>query len=390
MPGSALGTTRENTPTDSCRSSNTPSTAVDQRLKAAWLAQLKRAREKESYEAQERSAKRRKVSPDPPAEPRNVSTFSGRTRLPSLKVRERNGSEVKVELGDNNPLSAGRRVSGRKRAAEPEPEPENIDPPKKRRGRPPATNNVVENEPEHNPFMDEDGDDRRDKSFWPVLPVLPPRHSGTNRIGLLNFRPNPTFISRWRSNPMQYSPSTDSTPTLVDDDTDNDAASDEHPSTPENDIDEGRFGSVQTVPDVVDVPPSSEEDEEREVEQLTLAPKNSGPSVLKGLGLIAKPNPVTLAKRTWAPALIIADPEDEVTVPHELAEPRTPPRRRRQDACSTTTKSSPSQSDSTPRGRSPGSLRSVHVLESKVLRPRSIFDDYDASSGEEVRSFYFP
>ena len=386
MPGSGLGATRENTPTDSYRSSNTPSAMIDQRLKAAWLAQLKRARDKESEDVQERTTKKRKVEPEPSARSNNVSNFSGRTRLPSLKVRERDGPQVKVEAGESILLNAGQRSTGRKRPAEAEPEvPADLSP-KKRKGRRSVPEDVAD-EPEHNPFMDEDGDDRRDKTFWPALPILP-LGGGIRRTGLLNFRPNPTLISRWRSSPMQLSASTESTPTLVDDDTDNEATSDDHPSTPENDIDEGHFNNLQTVPsEAVEVPPSSEEDEEKEVEQLTLPPKKTGPSALKGLGLISKPNPSTLAKRTWAPpALIIADPEDEVTVPQELPEPRTPPRRRRQDVC--TTKSSPSQ-QSTPQGRSSGSIRSVHVLESKVLRPRSVFDDYDASSGEEVRRFYF-
>lgn len=392
LPGSGLGATRENTPTDYYKSSLPHAAIIEQRLKAAWrVAQLKRSRDKESEDVQERTSKKRKVEPEPPVQPRNVSNFSGRTRLPSLKVRERDGPQVKVEAGESISLNVGQRRSGRKRAAEAEPEeihvPADLSP-KKRRGRRSATEDVVADEPEHNPFMDEDGDDRRDKTFWPALPILP-LGGGIRRTGLLNYRPNPTLVSRWRSSPMQLSASTESTPTLVDDDTDNEATSDEHPSTPENDIDEGHFNNLQTVPpEPVEVPPSSEEDEAKEVEELTLPLKKTGPSTLKGLGLITKPNPSTLAKRTWAPlALIIADPEDEVTVPQELAEPRTPPRRRRQDVCST--KSSPSQQSITPKGQSSGSLCSVHVLESNVLRPRRIFDDYDASSGEEVSRFSF-
>ena len=382
---------RENTPSESYRSSNTPSVTANQRLKAAWLAQMKRAREKEAEEGHDRASKRRKISSESPAPAttKSISNFSGRTRLPSLKVRERDGPEVKVENGDSASV-------GRKRAAENELEDnDSTNPSKKKKGTDSSVYEVPD-KPYHNPFMDEDGDDRRDKTFWPAESsesILPPLGGGIHRTGFL-LRPNPAFMSRWRSSPvMRYSGSTDSTPTLVDDDTDNDVASDEHPSTPENEMDDGRFDTPDVEAELpvecayVENPPSSEEEEEREVEKLTQTPKKPAPTTLKGAGLIIKPNPVTLAKRTWAPsALIIADPEDEVTAPSDLAEPRTPPRHRRLDASSGNSTSRPIGSNS-PQDRTPGSISSVRVLESRVRKPRSIFDDYyDASSGEEVTS----
>jgi len=137
-------------------------------------------------------------------------------------------------------------------------------------------------------------------------------------------RPNPTHMSRWRSSALREVHSSESTPTLVDDDTDNDGASDEHPATPENDHNDAvhvvspphEDGGIDRAhpPDVQDkddAPPSSEDEEEEGVSEVTQSPKRLVVKSLKGLGLISKPSPLTLSKRIWAPTVLIADADDD-------------------------------------------------------------------------------
>jgi len=160
-----------------------------------------------------------------------------------------------------------------------------------------------------------DVDDRRDKSFWPCLP-LPPNGLGVRHLGLLNVRPNPCRISRWRSS---YGSSSEGTPTLVDDDTD-DNASDIHPSTPPDNgsnVDVVVDASVEILSPnhlgTPEVPPDS--DSEGDVLEKVAPPKKLSVSTS---GLFSKPNPGQLAKRIWASsALVVECAEDE---------PRTPER----------------------------------------------------------------
>jgi hypothetical protein len=183
----------------------------------------------------------------------------------------------------------------------------------------------------------DDGDDRRDKSFWPAT-ELPPLGSGMKRLGALTMRPSPVVVSRWRSSPLRNSYSVESTPMLIDDDTDdNEVTSDEHASTPENetpadvivnveDIDtaSSSAASGESVPASprVDLTalPSDTEDEVVEVHShsassVSKTPKSTMSSGLKGLGLGLKPSPLALSRRIWAPtAAIIIDGDDDVVV----------------------------------------------------------------------------
>ncbi|KAI5123638.1 hypothetical protein M0805_001671 [Coniferiporia weirii] len=397
-PGSRFPSTRENTPAESIHNVNhTTMSTFDHKLKAARLAQLKRSRENEQEAEVEcaRTSKRRKVSTLPSTPQKSGSSPSARARVPSAKHRERGGAQIKVENADDislhGPLGRSASRNGRKRVAEPDAiSSSSVG---RKRGRPSAASDAVSSSFETPPFS-EDGDDRRDKTFWPTLPTLPPPGDGIKRTGLLNVRPNPMHVSRWRASPLCSVHSSDSTPTLVDDDTD-EATSDEHPATPENNDGHG------TTPEVVDigsqsrhpsgsrdVPPASDDDDddgngdeygEENAEGVFRKPKKLTVSTLKGFGLIAKPSPLTLSKRIWAPAALIADPDCEDLNPPGVGEPTTPKRRRRGRSSVVSPKRA--EGNSSTIDLAPTSDRSARVLEARVKK--SMFDDFDASSGEE-------
>lgn len=160
--------------------------------------------------------------------------------------------------------------------------------------------------------FNEDVDDRRDKNFWPA-PEVPPPGFGMKRLGGLTMRPSPAVVSRWRSSPLRHSYSSESTPTLVDDDTDNDVTSDEHASTPENDVLAVDMASAESVPasphvDLIDLLSDSDDDV---IEIPSLPKKHSISSGLKGLGLGLKPSPLALSRRTWAPTTAFNDDPDD-------------------------------------------------------------------------------
>ncbi|KAH8119207.1 hypothetical protein DFH11DRAFT_1686151 [Phellopilus nigrolimitatus] len=374
-PGSRYSSTRENTPSEHASIST-----VDDKLKTARLAQLKRSREKEPEVELERArgTKRQKVSASPASPQKSISSFSGRTRVPSMKIRQHNEPEVKVEGIEDVPLHGPvGRTSRNSQKKNTEPENAVLISSSRKRGRPSATDESVIS-PAEERLVDDDGDDRRDKTFWPALPSLPPVGDGIRRTGLLNMRPNPMLVSRWRTSPVRSTHSSDSTPTLVDDDTD-EGTSDEHPATPENN------GSTPEVVESTetshDMPPNSDDDEENEndAEDTARLPKRLTISTFKSFGLIAKPSPLTLSKRVWAPPALIADPDCEELNPLAPSEPMSPKRKRRKH----TPTPSPTQPEDTdnPVERTPTSARSARIFESQVRK--SVFDDFDASSGEE-------
>ena len=231
-------------------------------------------------------------------------------------------------------------------------------------------------------------DDRRDKTFWPVESSNPPLGLGIKRIGLLYSRPNPALVSRWRSSPMCSAHSSESTPTLVDDDTD-EATSDEHPTTPEHDVRCEKPDDLETATtcsrsmiqsDTEDLHPVSDEDEGNEIDGFMQSQERVSAPVLKSMGLISKPSPLAIAKRVWAPpALIVADPDDEDFF-SPLHEPSTPQHTDRRSLPITPTQQ---RLESSPLNYQPPGF-----FQSRAQK--SIFDDFDISSGEEVFAKLFP
>ncbi|TDL21311.1 hypothetical protein BD410DRAFT_789738 [Rickenella mellea] len=154
-----------------------------------------------------------------------------------------------------------------------------------------------------------DEDDRRDKTFWPALPS-PPLGYGFKRFGLLNTRPNPGLMSRWRTTPPSSTHSQESTPTLLDDGTDDDTRSDAQPATPERDSDmpDVKQTELEDTPrrsklahSVPETPVIGMDDSDGESEIVVRQPRR--PSIippLRGLGLYQRPSPIALAKRIWS------------------------------------------------------------------------------------------
>lgn len=244
--------------------------------------------------------------------------------------------------------------------------------------------------PDRPPYA-EDGDDRRDKTFWPALPAVA-QSEGIKRLGLLNLRPNPHSFSRWRASPLRSVHSSDSTPLLVDDDTDG-TLSDAHPTTPDN-----NDGFVSTPEIVEDTPHDSRQnsvpkdllsvsEEDNEVEEVdsdenARKPAKLSVSTLKGLGLISKPSPLALSKRIWAPQAQMADSEVEiVTSPLQTM---TPKRHHKERTPVSPLSHSPRENGMT--GRSLLSTRSPRSC--RIAGKKSFFlDESEVSEGEEVCYF---
>lgn len=295
-PGSSfIPTPRESTPADYSqrRVSQHNLPGLDKKLKAIDYTH-KRAREEETTSA---ASKKRKITPPGPAPQHGVSRASRRNRVPSLKARESSGPVIKSEFAETVSLSGAldsKRIgSSQKRSREAD----TVDSHaaqqsiseglKPKRGRRSAPEVVEAEQVLDNDIVD--ADDRRDKSFWPCLP-LPPNGLGVKHLGLLNVRPNPCRISRWRSS---YG-SSESTPTLVDDDTD-DNASDIHPSTPPDNGDSIVETSSTHPLGTPEAPPDSES--EGDIVEKAPPPKLS----VSTIGLLLRPNPVEMARRIRAP-----------------------------------------------------------------------------------------
>lgn len=372
-PGSS---TRENTPSDFMdKASRATLSAADVKLKAARVAQLMRIREMDrAAEANRESStqvlsSRKRINEH---EDENVPA------LKRLKFLDRT-AKVKVESADEVPLYPTKEkdtpIAGSL----------TVKHNTRKRGRLSAAEEPLDTT-HRNPPVDENGDDRRDKTFWPALPSLPPLGDGIKRTGLLNLRPNPNQVSRWRASPLRASHSLESIPTLVDDDT-SEATSDEHPSTPEN---RSGLGSTPEVVDdverhsqdpseVCEVPPTSDEEEVDRHEHNDSRPQKTTISAFKGLGLIYKPSPLALSKRIWAPPALIADPDCE-DLDSSVSEPSRFKKRRR-NLVSEQRNADDSASSSPIVGRTSPSGVSIDAFSLKVKR--GMFDDFDASSGEE-------
>ncbi|EJD03160.1 uncharacterized protein FOMMEDRAFT_140883 [Fomitiporia mediterranea MF3/22] len=393
IPTSAsyVALTRENTPSDCADSaSRTSVSAVDMRLAAARFAQLRLIKELEQ-EVQVRAEsipskglvagmKRKRKEMAPEIDPRTRAVKP----CPPVKTVNVRGAKVKDEHADEVPLHGpikkraieqitkstinGARASSASR--------------QRNNSRPPTTDEAAACSEGHR--MDDEYDDRRDKTFWPALPPLPPVGEGIKRTGLLNLRPNPNLVSRWRTSPLRAAHSSDSTPTLIDDDTD-ETASDGHPPTPENNggatpevVDEAER-QARHLSVVCDLPPLSDEDEEVDDDGDVVEKKNSV-STLKGLGLISRPNPLVLSKRIWAPPALIADPDcEELT--HSSSPEQIRPKRRRKIQEMDDQRMVVDSAPSSPTDRTSLSDLSIRAFESRVKK--GMFDDFDASSGEE-------
>ncbi|KLO20359.1 hypothetical protein SCHPADRAFT_2227 [Schizopora paradoxa] len=320
-PGSSfIPTPRESTPAECSqrRVSHSNLPGLDKKLKAIDNTH-KRVREEESASI---VSKKRKITPPEVAVQQGGSRVGRRKRVPSLKARESSGPIIKSEFSETVSLSGvldlKRSGSRQKRSREVDTVDSHVaqqsisEGLKSKRGRRSAPEVVEAERVEDNVIVD--ADDRRDKSFWPCLP-LPPNGLGVKHLGLLNVRPNPCSISRWRSSYGSF----ESTPTLVDDDTD-DNASDIHPSTPpdngvNDDIVVDSIAEVSTTYPLgtPEVPPES--DSESEVVEKIPPPKLT----VSTIGLFSKPNPVELARRIWAPLTPTVDSAED--------DPRTPQRR---------------------------------------------------------------
>lgn len=287
--------------------------------------------------------------------------------------------------------------------------------------------NMVDNEqqqqPQESPVFGngegDDFDDRRDKTFWPALPPMPPVGLGFKRTGLLNMRPNPTVVSRWR---YQLSPdstrSPEGTPNLIDDtDDENDTKSDEHPATPDDmgstrsaevvvvdDSDDAnsitghgkhshshsRRRSVQNPLDIVTISESDNEhdDLDDDDDDDTQFRPNKVLPALKKFGLSAKPSPIALSKLKWAPKLKVVDSnEDGSPFPGQSDNHRL----------RTQTSKSPSIQNLNSRGRFsnvPNNTEKILIdtvdvftaTHEPLTSPQNLtFDAESSSSGEEVK-----
>lgn len=377
-PDSRCSITRENTPSDiTDHTSNAFLSDVDRKLSYARFAQLRRVRELEkereavaaaaaaAEEAKAASArsplKRKRAGKD-------VEDGSAVKRRGAIKTVSVRTTQVKVENADEISLDD---PATRKAASDSAFVRSSAN--SRKRGY-----HVTEEEvqqPAGNPPVDEDGDDRRDKTFWPALTPLPPPGDGIKRTGLLTSRPNPNLISRWRFSPLRPVHSSSSTPTLVDDDSDG-TTSDDHPATPENNGvgTPEMVGNVEGPSDMHDHVLSSDEDEEREGE----GRKRATASTLKGLGLISKPNPLTLSKRVWAPParIVESDCEDLHSSPSQEVKTKD-----RKDYDSSVERMVDGSRPESPTGHASLSDLSIQAFQSKAKK--GMFDDFDVSSGEE-------
>lgn len=315
---------------------------------------------------------------------KDVSHYSGRARVPTLKARESAITRVKVEIEDRASLSEPSAATTNRKKRD-DGTHEQGSSPSIRRTRKSLDEMYASGRAERAQHLASmDVDDRRDKDFWPTLPV-PPAGVGIKRTGLLLGRPNPNVVSRWRSDLERGNGYSANTPNLVADDTDNEITSDEHPTTPDHDaLGDTHVRSMEEVEGVIsedstgttsdELPPASDAEEDTRV-----PPKLTIPT-LKSLGLISRPSPITLSKRIWAPPALIADPDDDVAFPPHEQELEAPQRRRTHVSAKA---SSGQMSLATSSSKnSPRSFRSVKFSESRAKK--YLFDEYDGSSGEEV------
>lgn len=289
-PGSRDSSSRANTPSElGHRVTNATIPTIDQKLQRARLMQLKRNREAHDQEDGEKEAK--KARTDVTANPAMARYWaSSRASDDRAKVKIENADEVTLRT----PTPTVERRKHTKRGGS-ESAVSDINQ-KRRRTSESKTSEEEDYSLRGLPPVDEDGDDRRDKNFWPALPSPQPDHMF--RRSWLDLRPNPMHVSRWRapSRPVRSALSMDSTPTLVDDS--DDTASDHHPSTPENN--ECGHGST---PDLADENDTSTvrgrltvTDGEEEEEQVWNPPYTGLLPALKSRSLICKPNPITVSK----------------------------------------------------------------------------------------------
>ena len=293
-PGSRDSSSRANTPSElGLRVTNATISTVDQKLQRARLMQLKRNREAHDQEDGEKDPKKLKTE---------VTATPASTRYWAPSRSSDDKPKVKVENADEIPLHTPTPiVDGAKQNKRCGSESTSPDSEKQKRRKTSISKTADEIDEEdyslHGlPPVDENGDDRRDKTFWPALPSPQPEHMF--RRSWLDLRPNPMHVSRWRapSKPMRSSASTGSIPTLVDDS--DDAASDHHPSTPENNdceqVSTPRVAIGADTNGVHEQPPVS--DEEDEEPQVWTPPYSGLLPVLRSRTLICKPNPIAMSK----------------------------------------------------------------------------------------------
>ncbi|OCB86840.1 hypothetical protein A7U60_g6013 [Sanghuangporus baumii] len=382
-PDSRCSTTRENTPSDfGDHVSNVTLSDVDRRLTAARFAQLRRVKELEKEREVVAIAAAAAAAAAEASKPATARALLKRKRLDRDtevgNIVKRRGAiqtvsvrttQVKVESADEISLDDPATKKGSLCGV-----PVGECSAKRRKGGRLGMEDEFQ-QPAGNPPVDEDGDDRRDKTFWPALTPLPPPGDGIKRTGLLTLRPNPNLISRWRASPLRAAYSSSSTPTLVDDDSDG-ATSDEHPATPENNGARTPevMENVEEATDIHEHALSSDEDEEMDDDDV----KKGAGSTLKGLGLISKPNPLTLAKRVWAPPARIVESDCE-DLNSSSSQDMKAKNRKGHDSFEERMVGS-SQSGG-PIAHTSLSDISIQAFQSKAKK--GMFDDFDASSGEE-------
>lgn len=236
--------------------------------------------------------------------------------------------------------------------------------------------------------MDENGDDRRDKTFELANPHPPGQN--VKRTGLLALPPNPCFVSRFRHSSSHPVRTDSSTPSLVEDESDETGTSDGNPCTPQN------LDHLASTPDFV-----NQELTHGNADMLEPSPELGGRdgsddaeggenklkvSTLKGLGLISKPSPIVLSKQVWSPRVALADgcTDDDDGVQIISRSPITPRRTQSNSSTVETLEVSPdiaSKSSKTSACASPESDISISNYRVSVKRGR--FDDLDNSSDEE-------